>query len=226
MSFSIDYSELEAIRKKITDSQSIVYAEPLITNEFMKFNDLLSDRVGFLYAVPDKLVDISLNKYCLPSKASDRTLEYEVVYPHKILTASDYPLFFAKVATPTAKFPARLPNGYIKWTPSTQAEQVKIGIRRGKPMIASREDQHQKGFRYKDTKVIKARRQRATWDKYPSYGQKGIRAPYGTLFAPSAAQLGAITYDKDPKVRSALDSFPDTLMEVVGVKLLTMLTKD
>jgi len=226
MSFSIDSSELEAIRKKIMDSQSIAYAEPLITNEFRKFNDLLSFRVGFLYEAPEKLVDISLNKYCLPSKVSDHTLEYEVVYPHRLLTISDYPLFFAKVPTPTAKFPARLPSSYIRWTPSIQAEQVKVAIRRGKPMIASREDKNQKGFRYKDTQIIKARRQRATWDRYPSYRTEGIRAPYGTLFAPSVAQLGAITYDKDPKVRSALDSFPDTLMEVVGVNLLTMLTKD
>jgi len=225
MAVSIDFSELYKVHQQLIDYKDISIAEPLITKSFVKFNDVLGDRVSKLYAHPKKLNDISTNLHGLPKLVNKGMLEYSVTYPHRLTSLTEYPLLKEKVATPTAKFPKRMPNSYVIWTPSRFAEQVSVIIRRGKPFVTSRTDKNLKGFHNKSRNVIMARKQRATWKVYPSYLVEGERAPYSEIYAPSLAQLGSITFDKDPTVILSVDFLYEDIQNILLDNATILLTK-
>ncbi len=207
--FKISLKELEFLKQAIRNDTSVERIIPDITAAVQLFHNTLERRVHDVYSANGSLTDVMVGKTVKPLEVGKTFLRYGLQYRFKELELSAFTFSIQRVGLQNpAKVPTRSPTGFVRWKQKHWAFEIKVNIRRDKPVLAQNGRRHSLGG-FQQGKSIKARSQKATWKVFPSYGVKGVRDRYVTLHGPSFSNMARILYDTDPAMQLARAKFEE-----------------
>jgi len=213
-SFKITFGpEWEQLRKNLQSSTIAERIVPDVSIAILKFSNVLEGRVNTVFNAPSSINSVRIGNSVSPEKLGNTFLRYSLQYRDKPIPLSKYPYTETRVSA-NSKYPNRLPNRFVRWTPKSYAFETKVSVQKSKNLIAKRgKNYRQKGFVY-NGKIL-AREQKATWKVFPSKFVEGVRAPFSELYGPSLATLIAKVYDVDPVVAKAKDKVQEDILNAV-----------
>ncbi len=216
MSFKVEFQELQLFKNTLKQFGDLKIALPDISTSIQLFHNTLERRVKTIYAVPGNLSSVMVGRSIKPSEVGNTFLRYSLQYQDKSIKLALYPHTESVVANAKVKYPKRMFNDGIKWKLKGYAIQTSVYIKRTKTEVPTRKKYtNQKGFLQHGK--IYARKQKRTWDSYPTRTSEGVRAPYTELYGPTLARLAGGLFENDAVVMSA--------KEKVGEDILKAMTK-
>lgn len=209
--FKVKIEGLDILKKdleKYSDLRNIV---PDITLAILKFHNSLENRVGTVYTAKQNLSSVMIGNSGKPASISKTLLRYSLQYRYKPIELIE----FNPQVNPSnaiSKAPLKKPNGLIKWTKGKWSKTVTVEPRRGRRKIGRLTTNSKfKVFYIGDSLV--ARIQQATWNKFPTKGFAGVRAPVAVAFGPSLSQQAEKLFNTDPRVK---DNFSNMQTEIIN----------
>jgi hypothetical protein len=205
--------EWDKLRKNLQSDEILARIVPDVSLAILKLNNVLEDRVKSIFNAPGSLNSVRIGNTVAPESLGKTFLRYSLQYRDVPIPLAKFPYTETRVSA-NAKYPNRLSNGFVRWTPKSYAIETKVAIRKGKFLIAKRGNKYtQKGF-VNEGRIL-AREQKATWSTFPSKNVTGVRAPFSELYGPSLATLAAKVYDVDPVVAKAKERVQEDILDAV-----------
>jgi hypothetical protein len=214
--FKVEIEGLDVFKKQLSASEALKRVVPDMTLAVLSLHNTLEKRVGELFNTPATLSSVMIGKSVQPSELGNTFIRYSLQYRNKPITLENYNWTETANNTSLSTAPLRFdrPLGLVDWTEGTWSKDIKVEVRKGRKVLASRRGKDNlKGFIQGGK--IKARLQKATYKvgEYPTKGKIGVRAPYSTLFGPSLATLASKVFSVDKEVEKAVDNMQDKIVK-------------
>ena len=214
-SFKIKIEGLGILKQQLKSDSSISRLVPDMTQAVSLFHNTLERRVSDIYTLKQPLSSVMIGRSVKPEQLGNTFLRFSLQYQYKHVDLSAYNTIVDK--SEAISFAPPIPGLKHHWTEGQFSKRVRVQIQKGKT-LATREGRNyrKKGFMLKDKQgrqQIAVRKGSKTWDRYPTFGAKGIRAPIRTLYGPSLSRLAQITIEKDKQMATAAIQLEDNIIK-------------
>jgi len=220
MAFKIQFEGLELLKKQLKKDVSLKSIIPDVSLSLLKYHNALEQRVEEVFTAKDKLSDVMIGKSVKPAELGGTFLKYSLQYRFKPTPLEKFKYTLSTVSTPTAYIPFQMPNGKLRYRKSPTSVKVMTEVVKGRK-VTSRKSKRSafKGFYVPDStrkpifrNKIFARRQKRSWDEYPSMESFGVHAPIVRLFGPALSRRAEIIVNKDRKFEKFKTALADELI--------------
>lgn len=205
MTFKIQFEGLEVLKKQLKKDVSLKPIIPEVSLSLLKYHNALEQRVTEVFTAKDKLSDVMIGKSVKPAELGGTFLKYSLQYRFKPAPLENFKYILNTVSTPTAYIPFQMPNGKLRYRKSPTSIKVVVEVVKGRKVTARKSKRSAfKGFYVPDSankrtfrNKIFARKQKRSWDEYPSMESFGKHAPIVRLFGPALSRRAEIIVNKD-----------------------------
>lgn len=224
--FKIDTEDLKKLADWFKTDASAAVLVPDVTMSILKFHNTLETRVSDVFTAKVKLSSVKVGGNSVTGKKGIDGLSFTLEYKSKPLRLDQFK-FQTVDSDAISSAPTRLPFGdplgFVKWQEGQHSKQVNVQVIRGKTNDGSYGNQIYPAYRVKQGNKIRlrARKQDATWDTYPTKGVKGTYAPTTGLFGPPLSVQANALFDKDRVVNKAWDKMQDEIVKTLTKSYLS-----
>lgn len=207
---------LKEFKDLLRKNPSLEKTIPDMTVGILQVNNVIEKRQKELYNAPGSVSSVFLGKSVKPASLGKTFLTYGLQYKDVPIPLQKYPISI-QASNTFSKAPLRIGGKdtltRVRWKKGKWSKEVWVKIRKDKKeKIARRGTSGYKGFLGHG--ALMARKQKATWNVFPTKGVKGIRARTSLLFGPSLATLAISLTKNDKVVKDAIENIlPDILIE-------------
>jgi hypothetical protein len=209
-SFKIKIEGLEILKQQLKADSSISRLVPDMTQAVSNFHNTLERRVADIYTLKQPLSSVMIGRSVEPEQLGNTFLRFSLQYQYKHVDLSAYNTIVDK--SEALSFAPPILGQTHHWREGQFSKRVRVQIQKGKT-LATREGRNyrKKGFMLEEQ--IAVRKGSKTWQRYPTFSAKGIRAPIRTLYGPSLSRLAQITIEKDKQMATAAIQLEDNIIK-------------